>query len=259
MSSDEFKAQGNEKFAAGEFDAAVELYTAGIGVDGTNHVLFGNRCACHLALDRFEPALADAEQATALNAKWVKGHFRKGVALMGLERYREAHGAFSAAAKLERRRNPELQSKMSESALKAKAADRRMPITGIDDWQQRFAALSEMRLRLGLMAHFWNLASQPERHVIFRRFLDLIPGGAAAAREFAVERMVPLPMKNYGDLEFPPVWTEHFSGIGAEEKLATMEKMYTSCSDSEQALVLQDLRHFMQPSRNCAAAAAAST
>ena len=108
------------------------------------------------------------------------------------------------------------------------------------------------------MAHFWNLASQPERHVIFTRFLELIPGGAAAAPPFAVDRMVPLPMKNYGDIEFPAPWTEWFSGLSGEAKLATFETMYTSCSDSEQSLVLQDLRHFMQPSRTCAAAAAST-
>ena len=68
-------------------------------------------------------------------------------------------------------------------------------------------------------------------------------------------------MKNYGDIEFPAVWTQYFTSMEPAEKLGCMEAMYKSCSEVETRLVLQDLSHFMRPDAagsSCTAAAAAA-
>lgn len=44
------QAKGNAAFAAGDFDKAIEHFTAGIEVDATNHVLFSNRSAAQVHL-----------------------------------------------------------------------------------------------------------------------------------------------------------------------------------------------------------------
>lgn len=52
-----------------------------------------NRCAAYMAIGEWVNALVDAESVIALKKPWVKGYFRKGKALMGLERWEEAREA----------------------------------------------------------------------------------------------------------------------------------------------------------------------
>lgn len=42
------QAKGNAAFAAGDFDKAIEHFTAGIEVDANNHVLYSNRSAAQV-------------------------------------------------------------------------------------------------------------------------------------------------------------------------------------------------------------------
>ena len=58
---DELKQQGNAAIKAKDFGAAVASYSAAIELDSFNCVLFGNRAAAKLKLQRFEEALADAQ------------------------------------------------------------------------------------------------------------------------------------------------------------------------------------------------------
>eukprot|EP00964_Phaeocystis_antarctica_P084764 scaffold53452_cov42-Phaeocystis_antarctica.AAC.1 len=68
--------------AGAEAEAAVAVAAA----------LRSNRSACFAALTRFEPALAEAQQACELRPRWAKGHSRVGAALHGLGRLEEAAG-----------------------------------------------------------------------------------------------------------------------------------------------------------------------
>uniref|UniRef100_UPI00248E29B8 cytochrome P450 n=1 Tax=Phaeobacter italicus TaxID=481446 RepID=UPI00248E29B8 len=62
--------------------------------------LLGNRAAARLAMKQFEGALADAEAAVKLDAGWAKGHFRRGQALAGLERWADARAAFEEVLRI---------------------------------------------------------------------------------------------------------------------------------------------------------------
>lgn len=95
------KDQGNKAFAAKDYDKAIELFTAAIAIDPSNHVLFSNRSAAKAGKKEWATALEDAEQCIKLNQSWSKGYARKGAALHGARRYDEAVKAYEAGLKFE--------------------------------------------------------------------------------------------------------------------------------------------------------------
>ena len=65
------------------------------------HVILSNRSACFLKLGHHEKALKDGFDAEILNPAYVKGVFRKGLALHAMGKYREAIDALAKAQKVE--------------------------------------------------------------------------------------------------------------------------------------------------------------
>lgn len=95
------KDQGNKAFSAKDYDKAIELFTAAIAIDPSNHVLFSNRSAAKAGKKQWATALEDAEQCIKLNQSWSKGYARKGAALHGARRYDEAVEAYEAGLTFE--------------------------------------------------------------------------------------------------------------------------------------------------------------
>ena len=107
------KARGNEAFAAGEYAQAILLYS--LALDKADelpdkgsqkqlfprHVCFANRSASFLKMGDFDRALADATRAKEIDPTYVKGIFRKGLALHAMGRYEEAIKVLAEASKLE--------------------------------------------------------------------------------------------------------------------------------------------------------------
>eukprot|EP00559_Dactyliosolen_fragilissimus_P008059 CAMPEP_0184869788 /NCGR_PEP_ID=MMETSP0580-20130426/35271_1 /TAXON_ID=1118495 /ORGANISM="Dactyliosolen fragilissimus" /LENGTH=590 /DNA_ID=CAMNT_0027371499 /DNA_START=8 /DNA_END=1780 /DNA_ORIENTATION=+ len=117
------KAKGNESFKGGEYAQAILLYT--IALDRAaelpdanaskssayeksltqpffaRHIVLSNRSASFLKLGHHEKALEDAIKAERLDPTYVKGIFRKGLALHAMGRYDEAITALAAALKIE--------------------------------------------------------------------------------------------------------------------------------------------------------------
>lgn len=92
--ADALKAQGNKAFQAGQFEEAIQHFTAAIDLDPSNHVLYSNRSASHASLSQYDEALTDAEQVVALKPDWGKGYSRLGAAHHGLQNLKEAVGAY---------------------------------------------------------------------------------------------------------------------------------------------------------------------
>lgn len=93
-------ASGEAKaaFKAGEFDVAASLFTRAVSLGGERpHELHANRSASLMAQKRYGPALEAADAAIASEPGYIKGHFRRALALEGLERWDEAVGAAEAA------------------------------------------------------------------------------------------------------------------------------------------------------------------
>lgn len=112
------KAEGNKAFMAGEYAQAVLSYTLALdkaselssadGLDANTrntlfprHIVLSNRSACFLKLGHHEKALADGTQAEKMDPTYVKGVFRKGLALHAMGHYQEATKTLAVALKLE--------------------------------------------------------------------------------------------------------------------------------------------------------------
>lgn len=104
-----FKLQGNEAFKHREYAQAAIHYTQAIEAlpKGSEaevevfHVCLSNRAACFLKLGDHERALADAEKCVSASPKFVKGLFRKGLALKAMGRFPEAMKCLTEALELE--------------------------------------------------------------------------------------------------------------------------------------------------------------
>lgn len=77
----EYKNQGNQKFKAGDYGGAIELYTKAVNMEPDNHVFYSNRCAAYTSWGKFTEAEADARQCIQKNKSWAKGYFRLATAL----------------------------------------------------------------------------------------------------------------------------------------------------------------------------------
>jgi len=135
------KTKGNTAFQAGKFPEAIEFYSQAIKLDPTDHTFWTNRSASYAGLNQHEKALADANEAIKLNNKWMKGHYRRGAALLALEKFDDAYAAFKRAQELEpgnadipkrleevsferKRRTDEKLAKAAQGALKGFAAEK---------------------------------------------------------------------------------------------------------------------------------------
>ena len=132
-SIEQLKDKGNAAFTTGNFQRALELYTAAIDEAAAattaassssssssssstaassapssvahppfpTHTLYSNRSATQLALKNYSAALSDADAAIILAPQWPKGYLRKGAALEQLLRYHDAHTAYQQGIKLD--------------------------------------------------------------------------------------------------------------------------------------------------------------
>ena len=115
-SAAECRQLGNDAFKEERYEEALGLYEEALAAAASGPAvaeaeaetavaaaaaLRSNRSACFAALRRFEPALAEAQQACGLRPGWAKGHSRVGAALHGLGRLEEAAVAYAEALSLE--------------------------------------------------------------------------------------------------------------------------------------------------------------
>ena len=78
-------------------------YTLALDKGGTARpaVVYANRAACFLKLGEHAKALADADAAVAAEPGFVKGHFRRGLALHALGRWKDALPSLGRALEIE--------------------------------------------------------------------------------------------------------------------------------------------------------------
>jgi stress-induced-phosphoprotein 1 len=121
----EAKDKGNKFFSAKQYDQAIDWYTKAIGYDPNDSTFYSNRSAAYLGLRKFNEALADGEKCISLQPKWVKGYYRKGLALMSLGRYDEAAKAFKKGIECEPN-NDDLKDKLAEAEREARYSVKRV-------------------------------------------------------------------------------------------------------------------------------------
>ena len=71
---DEHKADGNEAFQNGDFDAAIACYTKAITKDDTNPSYFTNRAMTYINMSQFQKAVEDTERAIKLNPQFLRAY-----------------------------------------------------------------------------------------------------------------------------------------------------------------------------------------
>lgn len=100
MAQTDLKAEGNAHFKNGQFLKAAGAYTKALKEAPDSAVLYSNRSAALLKLNKVAKALADAEAAVERDPAWDKGHFRKAAALEAQDKLDEALQHYSKAAEL---------------------------------------------------------------------------------------------------------------------------------------------------------------
>ena len=127
----EVKAQGDAAFKIGEFDVAVEHYTAaielGLAASADKDVmkaLFSNRSGAYMSLKKHSEALTDAKQCTTLDSQWIKGHLRVGDAHDGLRNFTAAYNAYNAAWRIDNNDASAISKRDRASNMMAAAAER---------------------------------------------------------------------------------------------------------------------------------------
>eukprot|EP00029_Vermamoeba_vermiformis_P007801 TRINITY_DN3475_c0_g1_i1.p1 TRINITY_DN3475_c0_g1~~TRINITY_DN3475_c0_g1_i1.p1 ORF type:complete len:452 (-),score=92.98 TRINITY_DN3475_c0_g1_i1:105-1460(-) len=97
----DLKNKGNTCFQSGNYEEAIQHFSAAIALDPTNHILYSNRSGSYASLKNYIKALEDADRTIQLNPNWAKAYSRKGTALFYMERYDEALSAFNLGLKIE--------------------------------------------------------------------------------------------------------------------------------------------------------------
>lgn len=100
MADSSLKDQGNAEFKKGNYLKAAALYTRAIKEEPENAVLYSNRAAALIKLNKVTKALADAEECIRLNPEWEKGYFRKAGALEAMDKYPQALDSYQLAHQL---------------------------------------------------------------------------------------------------------------------------------------------------------------
>ena len=88
--ANEWKEKGNSLVKEKKYKEALDCYSKAIEYNPKEPILYSNRSAMHSNLSEFELALKDAEKAMELKPDYIKSYLRKGKALEGLNRKKEA-------------------------------------------------------------------------------------------------------------------------------------------------------------------------
>mmetsp|Transcript_84205 Transcript_84205/g.133003 ORF Transcript_84205/g.133003 Transcript_84205/m.133003 type:complete len:430 (-) Transcript_84205:141-1430(-) len=91
VTGEEWKRRGNEAVKSGNFEQAIDFYSAGLAAgDGDEAMLRSNRAHCYCQIGRHEEGFEDASRCVVLRPDFFKGYMRGAKALRALGRFEEA-------------------------------------------------------------------------------------------------------------------------------------------------------------------------
>jgi tetratricopeptide (TPR) repeat protein len=99
--SEPLKTEGNKAYGEARYAEAVQKFTEAMEACPTDHVLWANRAASYLELNEAEKALADAVESARLEPRYMKAHYRQGLAHLRLGRGAEAVAALERAVAID--------------------------------------------------------------------------------------------------------------------------------------------------------------
>jgi len=89
-----YATKGDAAFIAGNYETAIELYSATIDLDPAKASIFASRCNAELETKQWKEALVDAQKVIELDPSSYVGYKLKHAALHGAQHYDEAIMAF---------------------------------------------------------------------------------------------------------------------------------------------------------------------
>ena len=95
------KERGNDWLKKGDFQKAIERYSAGMALDPSNAVLPANRAMALLRTSQFGPAETDCTLALSIDRTYVKAFQRRAAARTGLDKLEEAVQDYDEVLRLE--------------------------------------------------------------------------------------------------------------------------------------------------------------
>ncbi|KAF7731723.1 hypothetical protein EC973_008895 [Apophysomyces ossiformis] len=90
IKAEKIKAEANALFAAKRFPEAIEKYTVAIETNPNVATYYTNRAFCHLKLESYGYAIADADKALTIDPTLAKANYRRASANMALGKFKEA-------------------------------------------------------------------------------------------------------------------------------------------------------------------------
>ncbi|KAJ1799523.1 hypothetical protein LPJ59_001770 [Coemansia sp. RSA 2399] len=101
QTAEDWKEKGNVEYKKENWAAALDHYKNGLVYDMYNAKIHGNACMALIKLKRWSQALKHAEQCIALEPKWVKGYYMKGMILSNESKIELARDVLRHAANME--------------------------------------------------------------------------------------------------------------------------------------------------------------
>lgn len=129
------KNEGSQAWSRGEYNKAIEHFSNAITSGGDKEflkVLYSNRSAAYLKVNKINEALSDGNKCIELDNAWPKGYSRKGDALYSQKKYTDAYNVY----------NTGLRASPSDSTLKEKAEQAMKAIGAEADRQQQWNSSS---------------------------------------------------------------------------------------------------------------------
>eukprot|EP01028_Stygiella_incarcerata_P005626 TRINITY_DN2354_c0_g1_i1.p1 TRINITY_DN2354_c0_g1~~TRINITY_DN2354_c0_g1_i1.p1 ORF type:complete len:478 (-),score=118.07 TRINITY_DN2354_c0_g1_i1:255-1688(-) len=139
-----YKDEANVLFSKNKFVQAVLLYSKAIELNPENAGLWTNRSLAHIKLEEYGSAIEDADKALSVDSGFTKAYYRKGSALFGLGKHKEALDEYVKAQKMHKS-DPDLQKRINE----CKRFLRRIAMEKAIERETEFSVITSVRMSIG--------------------------------------------------------------------------------------------------------------
>eukprot|EP01080_Neovahlkampfia_damariscottae_P006996 gene6996-11162_t len=97
----DYKNLGNIELQKGNYELAIEYFTKGINEEPQNHILYSNRSAAYLTMNKLTEALKDSETCVKIDPNFIKGYLRKANTLIEMEDLEKAKETLEEGLKID--------------------------------------------------------------------------------------------------------------------------------------------------------------